>query len=35
VHDNLLLAHDFSIMVPGAVLAGKASVRSADRDRHN
>jgi hypothetical protein len=34
VHDNLHLAHDFSRMVPGAVLAGKASVRSADRDQH-
>lgn len=31
MHDNLLVAHDFSIMVPGAVLAVQASVRSADR----
>ena len=35
MHDNLLLAHDSSITVPGPVLAGKASVRSADRERHH
>jgi hypothetical protein len=26
------MAHDFSMMVPGGVLAGKASVRSPDRE---
>src|SRR5271166_6498931 len=31
VHDHLFLAHDFSRMVPGAVLTRQASVRSADR----